>query len=100
MCSHPELAALCSFSQLFASDPSVSQIFETLNSEQGTLFLPNNIAAAGLAGLVGNTELVAAILSNHFAPGEKLEADDLVCDSELAMAGGSCRSVRDYILKW
>jgi len=65
-----ELAALCTFAGLFGSDPFVGAIFETLESQEGTLFLPKNEDALALTTLATDTEQIADLLSNHFAPGE------------------------------
>eukprot|EP00531_Pseudo-nitzschia_arenysensis_P009243 CAMPEP_0116143726 /NCGR_PEP_ID=MMETSP0329-20121206/15606_1 /TAXON_ID=697910 /ORGANISM="Pseudo-nitzschia arenysensis, Strain B593" /LENGTH=732 /DNA_ID=CAMNT_0003639069 /DNA_START=111 /DNA_END=2306 /DNA_ORIENTATION=- len=88
LCSTPSIAGLCSFVTLFEDDALIGPVIDTLETAEGTVFLPNNEAAIGLTGLSSDTQLIADLLTNHFVPGEKLKADDLACDGELIMAGG------------
>ncbi len=63
-------------------------VFETADTENTTLFLPNNQAALVLQTTAGgDNQRIATLLSNHAAQGLIL-ADDLECDADLAMLGG------------
>ncbi len=88
MCATASLAGLCSLVTLFEDDPLIGPILAALESQEGTVFVPNNEAAIALTGLSSDTQLIVDLLTNHFVPGKKLEADDLACDGELIMAGG------------
>lgn len=89
MCSRAELAALCTFAELFASDPLIGAIFNTLSSTDGTLFLPDNEAALALTTISQDTQQIYDLLLNHFVVGLELGANDLVCDGVLQMQNGA-----------
>ena len=89
LCSNEELGAMCSLYNLFKNDPLVGAIFGTADSQDTTLFLPNNAAALLLQSIPigGNTQPIADLLSNHAVEGLLL-ANDLECDADVAMLGG------------
>lgn len=89
VCSNEELGAMCSLYNLFKNDPLVGAIFGTADSQDTTLFLPSNEAAALLQSIPigGNTQPIADLLSNHSVEGLLL-ANDLECDADVTMLGG------------
>jgi len=93
LCSNDDLSMMC---QLITTgtqddDTTLSQLFESLNIDVFTMFMPNNEAAFGALSLgldTSDSNAILDVLWYHVVPNVTLFAKDLECDGELKMTNG------------